>query len=251
MRSYKRYGDSICGHKHFKKNQRNQDFGITYSNDTLTINIIADGHGGSAYTHSHLGSQFACELLLEMFKNYHNYDNFKSSFAKEVLIPFEEDWKKKCIKAYKKDSKNKLNQSDILEKFGTTLLFCVVKDNMLYSGRLGDGNIYLVDSDQVTYPYGKDAVNSSKTSSLCSLEIEINMELQVQPVQDLTVIMSTDGHFDSFANHTSFESSLVELASVFKEENIIEFSRDFKPYFENMSKEGSQDDITCYIIKIK
>ena len=56
------------GYLHKKEGKPCQDYSLCYHDEEKTIIAVADGHGGKAYIRSNRGSRFACEAVLNVFK---------------------------------------------------------------------------------------------------------------------------------------------------------------------------------------
>jgi len=61
---------SCQGESHKVTNKVCQDYSLTSSNDSCTIAIVCDGHGGERYFRSDVGSKYAAEVTLESISQF-------------------------------------------------------------------------------------------------------------------------------------------------------------------------------------
>ena len=121
-----------------KARQTNQDyFYKSESEDEVQLYVLADGMGG------YQGGEFASSLAVSCVKNYIE-NNFKEiSKDKESLVQLvgsSMEYANMII--YEKSKENKE-----LEGMGTTLEICLIYNNKVYIGHVGDSRIYRVRKD--------------------------------------------------------------------------------------------------------
>ena len=68
VEKYQSFHYTCIGASHIKSETLCQDASIVMKNDTQHILCVCDGHGGSDYVRSHIGSQFAVEAFIDCLK---------------------------------------------------------------------------------------------------------------------------------------------------------------------------------------
>ena len=94
------------GKGHVQANTVCQDYCLAESiNKDIFVAAVADGHGGEAYVKSDVGSRKACEVLLNLIKDYAKFSGsftlntkLKSPEFKESLI---EKWQNEVLASRK------------------------------------------------------------------------------------------------------------------------------------------------------
>ncbi len=66
---------SVQGASHIASGKPFQDYSLSYNENGLQIVIVCDGHGGSTYFRSDVGSRLAAEVTIEHLKNFANCAN--------------------------------------------------------------------------------------------------------------------------------------------------------------------------------
>lgn len=114
--------------------QMNQDaYYISEENDSYKLCILADGMGG--YNGGEIASRLACITSANYIKN--NFINDKA-YTKEELL----DLIKRTIYYANKIVYEKSCKEPELEQMGTTLEICLIYNNRMYIGHIGDSRIY-------------------------------------------------------------------------------------------------------------
>lgn len=227
----------------------NQDsYYISEENDTYKLCILADGMGG--YTGGEVASRLACITTAEYIKQ-----NFKEDkqYLKEELI--------ELIKMAMENANNavyeKSMEKEELEQMGTTLEVCLIYNNRLYIGHIGDSRIYRIRQGimrKITVDHSyvqklvkdgtitkEEALNHPKKNLLmkalgCEEKIEPDITVKGFNEKDVILICS-DGLTNMIAEQEIY--------------NII--SKDVGNAAQNLIKKakelGGYDNITVIIIK--
>jgi len=215
---------SIIGASHIRKNIVCQDALLCsttfFRGEEIVISIVSDGHGGSKYIYSDIGSELATEAvynnLLEFAKwiieNRLNKREinlyFKEKLIKSILI----QWHKMVLEDYaKRDNNSNYSTYEIIKFYGCTISFALIVQENIYSGQIGDGAIY-------NYDYGVDVkivlpnVESENlglvTDSLCNENAIYKYQYSILPLKKRkkgVLLISTDGLLDSL------EDNIIEM----------------------------------------
>lgn len=248
MEGYKSFAITITGAEHTKIDKVCQDASLSCTYKNAEIAIVADGHGSDSYFRSHVGSEIAINVALEVFKravdsmsewdeekiNQKKHDRewqntfmnrMKDGIACYWSKTVEEDFKSNPFAeselqcAEKKYQNRYTMQGRFNWAYGTTLLGAVVMPNMWFAVQIGDGNIV------ENYGEGKfvesmpeDPVNgkSEASASLCQSDAlavfrhYINFEKIPQ-----MVILHTDGIDDSLLDDETRNDVYLAIGSSF------------------------------------
>lgn len=195
------------GSSHIKSEKACQDFSLSISEPELSVAIVSDGHGGDRYFRSDIGSRLACEVSLEMIREFvHNCpDNLfehtpltqvgvnwecqegtskeKVALLKQLTWAILYKWKQE-VKQHAKanpltdEEKEKVpveyhslinNESKLEKVYGCTLMAYVRTPQYWLAFQIGDGKCLSFHSE--TGPkqpiLWDDACFLNKTTSLC------------------------------------------------------------------------------------
>ena len=118
--------------------ENNEDyFYISNSLDEVQLYILADGMGG------YNGGEIASKLATTCAKNYLQ-NNFKDTpkDKESIMKLVKSSMEYANMVVYEKSQKNKE-----LEGMGTTLEICLIYNNRVYIGHIGDSRIYRIRKD--------------------------------------------------------------------------------------------------------
>lgn len=231
-----------------KARDMNQDYYyITPENEDLKLYILADGMGG------YKGGEVASKLATISAKNYieSNFNNIiKEKEEIQNLIKNAMEYANMVV--YEKSK-----EDEELEGMGTTLEVCLIYNNKVYIGHVGDSRIYRIRNDiirKLTNDHSyveklvkdgtitkEEAVNHPKKNMLtkalgCTVFVEPDVTVKGFLKDDI-ILMCSDG-----------------LTNMIKEEeiyNIIreDYSKATQRLIEKANENGGYDNITAIIIK--
>lgn len=227
----------------------NQDtYYISEDNEEYTLCILADGMGG--YTGGEVASNLAAINAADYIK-----ENFVSrrEYTKEEL----QELIKKAIEHANQVVYEISKREQELEQMGTTMEICLIYNNRVFIGHIGDSRIYRIRQDimrkiTVDHSYvqklvkeGKitkeEAVNHPKKNMLmkalgCEPEIEPDITVKGFKEDDIILICS-----DGLTNMISEE----EIYNIIKEDFDLATDRLVK----RANDLGGNDNITIILIK--
>lgn len=230
-----------------KAREMNQDYYyIATGQDKLNLYILADGMGG------YKGGEVASKLATTSVKNYieSNFDSIAKE-KEEILKLIKNAMEYANMIVYEKSK-----EDDELEGMGTTLEVCLIYNNRMYIGHVGDSRIYrirkgimrklttdhsyvekLVKDGTITR---EEAATHPKKNMLtkalgCTLFVEPDVTVKGFTKEDVVLICS-DG-----------------LTNMVEEDEIYEtIIRDYREapdkLIEKANKNGGYDNITAIII---
>ncbi len=122
--------------------EMNQDYYyIPNENDELKLFILADGMGG------YKGGEIASKLATDSVRRYLTTNFTKISHEKEEILKLVKDSIEYAnMVVYEKSKENKE-----LESMGTTLEVCVIYNNRVYIGHVGDSRIYRIRKEFIRH----------------------------------------------------------------------------------------------------
>ena len=123
-----------------KARDMNQDYYyISPKESLINLYILADGMGG--YT----GGEIASKLATISVKNYIESNFEKTLTEKEEIVKLIKDSMEYAnMVVYEKSKENKE-----LEGMGTTLEVCLIYNNIVYIGHIGDSRIYIQSKEKL------------------------------------------------------------------------------------------------------
>lgn len=224
---------TVCkrGRGHIEKETVCQDYCAAEKiSDNIFVMTVADGHGGEKYVKSDIGSKKACETLIELVKEYSPLGakqiekKLRSSNFKATLI---DKWRSNVLKDYKTENpQTKESEKQIIEKYGTTLLFAVITNLHIILGQIGDGAImFFNDSGQFQLFKRHNPKNDSHTASMASSRAFTAFLIESYSVinfQFKNFILSTDGIYDKLDQNNSFQLYADTLTNQVRQKKVSE-----------------------------
>ena len=229
--------------------QTNQDaYYISEENDNYILCILADGMGG--YTGGEIASRLACMSAAQYIKQ--NFDDNKQYTKEEIM-----DIIKKAMEYSNKVVYEKSKKEKELEQMGTTLEVCLIYNNRVHIGHIGDSRIYRIRQNimrKITTDHSyvqklvkdgtitkEEAIHHPKKNMLmkalgCEEEIEPDIMVKGFNPNDIILICS-----DGLTNMISEQ----EIYNI-----IIEDTKNATTHLIKKAKElGGYDNITAIIIE--
>ncbi|XMB86684.1 PP2C family serine/threonine-protein phosphatase [Mycoplasmatota bacterium WC44] len=243
-------GGTVIGEKHIQNGTVCEDANSVYQDDEILIIVIADGHGSDKYEYSNIGSQLACDLLVKILKENSTSDKLKEKLKSDLIDTFITTWEEECLNFYNQSNQPRVSKHEAIEKFGSTCLFVMLMDGKMISGKIGDGNVFLVSS-RIDYPFGEDYEHSNITKSLISDDASDDFEIIELELQRGVIVLSTDGHVNSFATKDVFENHLNMLSSLVVRDGVEPIKNEFYNLLSKISKEGCGDDISMFVVNVE
>lgn len=77
---------SVKGASHIVLGKPCQDYSLSYNENDIQIAVVCDGHGGSTYFRSDVGSKLAAEVTIDLLKNFANCVNASTFNGLEFSI---------------------------------------------------------------------------------------------------------------------------------------------------------------------
>ena len=291
MMKFRVFAESICGISHRKKFLPCQDSSGTLEFQNVQVIVVADGHGGSKYFRSQIGSELAVETALiqavifcseiesgERFSD-NGIKNFIHSIYEKWLIAVKQDWYECREKIFEEprwnyveeEYKNRFMSTDteildalIPKAYGTTLICAVSIGTQVLIVQIGDGScVVLQRNGEFKNPVPIDGNNFlNATSSLCQQDAVQKFRYVVldsaedYPLSPIGIFLSTDGLDDCYPLYEN-QKYLYNLYGNIIIDNIIDkgfcaTEKELRETFlESIADESSHDDISLAYMMIE
>jgi serine/threonine protein phosphatase PrpC len=221
------FNKTSIGYNHIKENKCCQDFSSSYSDLERTIITCCDAHGGKIYFRSNIGSKFASDAIMNVFKNITPYDTRKfnqDEYLETIKINILCEWNRMVethLAKYKLTKKEllKLNEnefhkllSNTYKAYGSTMMGALLIGNKALVVKLGDGEVALVHKNDVIYPFqDDDEPVGNITNSLCEEDAYDHIKIKVFDFNKIDgIMMCTDGMINPYQNYNNFTNSMVK-----------------------------------------
>ena len=275
---------SVPGAMHERSGAPNQDALSWWSAEggrPLAVLCVADGHGGSEYTRSHIGSRRAVKeaqmlLVSEALSWVLDGDDLKdlARFRRQL----DEQLPKLLVSRWRASifehatdnpiSENETSNSDgkiaaqpnaakpdtpVESRYGATLLAALLTPELHLYIQLGDGDILTVtaEGEVARPPFPADShLLANHTTSLCSKDAWRFVRIHFQPIVErppVFVMLATDGYANSFADNAAFEQVAKDIYGSIQQDGPAVVADQLPGWLEDTSKGGSGDDISVVI----
>lgn len=263
---------TVRGAAHKRSGEPNQDalsWWMAVGKRPIAILCMADGHGGSEYTRSDIGSLLAVEQTQKLLVSEilplilsggtrKDLAQLKRHLSQQLPKLLVNRWR---ASVYEHATDNPVQecgqpvQSDAPKErlYGATLLAALLTPEFHLYIQLGDGDILTVSAEgEVTRPpFPADSLLfANHTTSLCSKEAWRFVYVHFQQIDErppTLVMLTTDGYANSFANDSDFKKVARDLHSAIIQEGSTEVASNLPSWLEATSQDGSGDDISIII----
>ena len=134
---------SLIGNKHINRGTPCEDASCTLSRNGVSVVCVADGAGGSKYTHARFGARCAVDCIANLLCDHFDafYFENRESISRSLLVTAVHSSMADLLVEHELDG---------LERLSCTLLFVAVKGDLVLAGHIGDGMICRVSSHGVS-----------------------------------------------------------------------------------------------------
>lgn len=254
---------SIVGRSHEQSKKPNQDTLGTFPNELICdiplVAVISDGHGANKYYRSDIGADIAVKssiAYLKLLVGKFQKDNIKFQGIRDYCIEKLAQkitlfWKRAVRESIQKYQYTE-EESNIYIPYGCTVLGLLFYENILITFQLGDGDILLVNSEEVTKEFGKDEnLIANETYSLCMKGAEKYFNVNVKRIDHSPpelILISTDGYSNSFKDDESFYKAGKDFLEILQKEGIQVIRDNLDEWLKETSNNGSGDDTTMILL---
>jgi len=280
MNTWVPFGCSVIGASHIRKGVENQDSFDALSKKGLSVIAISDGHGGSKYVRSAIGSKLATttaskiasenmELSSKMSKEelnsiiHHMKNRFLLSWQKEVNADIAKKGRFSAAEftILEENCSTKVLDA-VLETpriaYGCTFLCAITYEDLVLILYYGDGNVLGLYDEEVRELTEDDPRNiANETLSLCTLKDarEISHKVLIGDEIPRLIMISTDGVKNSFDDMNEEEiKKFYNIPIIIKDELIkrqgetTKIEQGLEKMLERITTMGSGDDVTIAVL---
>lgn len=268
MKAMYDFAFSEQGHNHIVSNKVCQDFSGHYSDDSMAIIAVADGHGSDNYPRTDRGSKFAVEAALTAIREFvatieeskidisDDSSTYLEQLAKNILAKWyaalDEDLEKypleagELVQVSDKYRKFYLDGERQEKAYGTTLIAVCQTQNYWFGLQIGDGKCVCVSADGAMsepIPWDDDC-QANITTSIC--DSEAIDEFRYCFLQDcpIATMIGTDGVDDSYASSEELYNLYRSILVVFAEYGLQIGECEVQSFLPGLSRKGSGDDVS-------
>ena len=199
----------VQGADHIKYNKICQDAAGELVKEHYAAAAVSDGHGGSKYIRSEIGSRFAVQAALDTISAFmEDYEGFTAAIRKNpdyilnrMECYFIAKWNEK-IEIHHDDHELTPEEKKIIEKeneksgrevdwhsyYGCTVLIAVMAEGYSYGMLVGDGTFAVVyDDGTVSVPIEDPYSVANMTSSVCDKQSKDRFQHYFEDRQPLSI----------------------------------------------------------------
>ena len=256
------------GYNHIKSDKVCQDSSGCYSDDSMAVVVVADGHGSDNYPRTDRGSSFAVEATITAVREFvktveesaidisADSDSYLEQLAKNILAnwyaavdadlekyPFSEEELSKVSEKYKKRYLSGQRQE---KAYGTTLIAACQTKDYWFGLQIGDGKCVCISQDGSMgepIPWDEDC-QANITTSICDSEAIEEFRYYFTKDCPIATLMGTDGIDDSYANTEEMYVLYRSILAIFAEHGRETGEAEIKAFLPGLSRKGSGDDVS-------
>lgn len=256
------------GYNHIKSDKVCQDSSGCYSDDSMAVVVVADGHGSDNYPRTDRGSSFAVEATITAVREFvktveesaidisADSDSYLEQLAKNILAnwytavdadlekyPFSEEELSKVSEKYKKRYLSGQRQE---KAYGTTLIAACQTKHYWFGLQIGDGKCVCISQEGSMYepiPWDEDC-QANITTSICDSEAIDEFRYCFMRECPVATIMGTDGIDDSYANSDEMYVLYRSILAIFAEHGRETGESEVQTFLPGLSRKGSGDDVS-------
>lgn len=256
------------GYNHIKSDKVCQDSSGHYSDDSMAVVVVADGHGSDNYPRTDRGSSFAVEATITAIREFVktvedsaidisvDSESYLEQLAKNILAnwyaavdadlekyPFSEEELSKVSDKYKKRYMSGQRQE---KAYGTTLIAACQTKNYWFGLQIGDGKCVCISQDGSMFepiPWDEDC-QANITTSICDSEAIEEFRYCFMDECPVATLMGTDGIDDSYANSEEMYVLYRSILAIFAEHGRETGESEIQAFLPGLSRKGSGDDVS-------
>lgn len=265
--------DRRCqGESHKATDKPCQDFSFSKQSASHTIAIISDGHGGTRYFRSDVGSRLLCEVTARCLSEF--VEGIPSmtfsdkpytavgigdpmpTVLQQLFGAIVVGWRKAVMEHADHhpltDDEQAIavpqNEHEWEKTYGCTLIATIRTSSYWLAFQIGDGKCVALREDGSPYepiPWD-DRCFLNKTTSICDTDALSRFRccyggIDTAPV---AIFLGSDGIDDSFGEEENLYNFYVQLAKGFSKDGHEASVKDLEQSLPILSKRGSQDDMS-------
>lgn len=270
---FKHFNYSMLGSSHWKRGETCQDFSsvLEFSSTLGLIQIImvADGHGNERHFRSQIGAKLAAKAVFSQSKIFlanTNSKNFSNTGIKNFKFAVLKTWYNLCMEDWKENPPSadeprwekfkanfNLEDQNILDFYGTTLICAISIGTQVLILQIGDGTCVILRKDgkfQIPLPNEEKPLNV--TDSMCNADCKFRHAVLNSPIAPIAIFLMTDGFENSFSifdNQKQIFNCCDSIIEAIVKNGMAQTRHELKtevlPY---LTEKGSHDDISLALL---
>lgn len=239
---------TVTGASHKEIGKECQDYSLTWKNRSGSIKIaaVSDGHGGEEYYNSATGAHLACEIAVDVLKEFAGSIDTLSAAGQSKLIT------SLCgsIVTRWNDAVEKYGSDHPVKSFGCTLITYLQTPSYCIALQIGDGKFVALDSgDSWSQPIPwDDRCILNYTTSLCDEDALGDFRFSIGYTTPVAVFLSTDGIDGTFADGELLYNFFNRILNSVHSDGLENTCAALPKVLAHFSEVGSRDDMTLAAI---
>lgn len=267
MKPYNEINAHYIGESHIQNGLTCEDYSATYSDEFVSIIVVSDGHGDKNCFRSDKGARYACEISVNLCRQFQNITNHIDDIAhcdfEKLVASLEseivEKWKNKVLSdaqvhPFTEEEFSKASEqaqatyragSRTEKAYGCTLIVSMASANYWLALQIGDGKCVAAYHDGVfvePIPVDKNCLGNRSTS-LCNSNAKESFRHYYSAIKPIAVFASSDGVEESF-DPAGLYNFLYSVAYWLKEEGFETTRLKLDDLLPKISEGGSGDDVS-------
>lgn len=267
MKPYNEINAHHIGESHVQNGLTCEDYSATYSDESVSIIVVSDGHGDKNCFRSEKGAKYACEISINLCRQFQNITNHIDDIShcdfEELVTSLESEivkkWKNKVlsdaqIHPFTEEEFSKASEqaqvayragSRIEKAYGCTLIAAMASANYWLALQIGDGKCVAAYNDGVfvePIPVDENCLGNRSTS-LCNSNAKESFRHYYSAIKPIAVFVSSDGVEESF-DQAGLYNCLYSVAYWFKEDGFEGTKLKLDDLLPKISAGGSGDDVS-------
>ena len=264
--NFKVFHISERGESHLHDGRVCQDSSADFSDACGTVAVVSDGHGGSDYIRSQIGSAMACEAAVknirQLFENIpaEVFLSEPDTILRQLEAAIINDWNESVRSHYEanpfmEEELNRVSERAaaaylsghwIERAYGATLIAAAVTKDYWLGIQIGDGKCIAVDEKGTCMqpvPWDEKCFLNQTTSISGSDALRDFRHFYSERIP-AAVFIGSDGIDDSFKNEEDMYDFYKTILYAFSITDYAQAVEELKAYLPRLSREGSADDVS-------
>ncbi|MCM1104452.1 MAG: protein phosphatase 2C domain-containing protein [Clostridium sp.] len=255
------------GKSHIQNGLACEDYSAAYSDESVSIAVISDGHGDKNCFRSAGGARYACEISVNLCRQFQsitnhiddishcNFEDLVTSLESEIA----ERWKTKVlsdaqIHPFTAEELSQASEqaqaayragSGIEKAYGCTLIAAMVSAQYWLAIQIGDGKCVAAYQDGAfvePIPIDENCLGNRSTS-LCNSNSKESFRHYYSAIKPAAVFVSSDGVEESF-DTAGLYNCFYSVAYWLKADGYEAAKRKLEDLLPQISEGGSGDDVS-------
>lgn len=259
------------GKSHIQNGLSCEDYSATYSDESVSIVVVSDGHGDKNCFRSARGARYACEISVNLCKQFQsitnhiddisrcNFEELVTSLESEIV----EKWKEKVlsdaqIHPFTEEELSKTSEqaqatykvgSRIEKAYGCTLIVALASTHYWLALQIGDGKCiaaYQGGAFVEPIPVDENCLGNRSTS-LCNSNAKESFRHYYSVIKPIAIFVSSDGVEESF-DTAGLYNCFYSVAYWLKADGFEVAKQKLDELLPQISEGGSGDDVSLAVM---